>query len=578
MIQQKYMTEESMYKRKVILICLVVFVVAILAYANTITGDFVWDDEYLILNNSNIKSFTHLPDVFKNYAGYGSGNVNNFYRPLQEVSNMIDYAIWGEKPAGFHMTNILLHGLVAALVFILLLYLAGDLLTAALAALLYAIHPIHTEAVAYIAGRADPLYAIFMLLSLILFIKVAKWGNFCKKDLFLYILSLIMYVFSVLCKEIAIIMPLIVGIYIVFFLKGTQVKERYDRIKFSWVPYAVISCIYAIIRTTVLDFSSVAPESLFRDVPLFLRLLTFLRSIGIYMRVLVLPVDLHMERTLTIAKSVVEAPSLIAIGALLLVAGAVWYAYKRSRIAAFAVVWFFVYMLPFSNIIPLNTFIAEHWIYMASIGPFLLVAMGIVWLFNNITSSKIKITLICTVGVILGMYATITVIRNSEWSDEVEFYENTLKYHPNNTRVYLNLGNAYYERGDIPGAIIEYQKALALDKNYAVAYGNIGTATLRLGNLEVAEKYLTKAIMLKPYYPIAYYNLGLVRFERKSYSQALRAFKTATEQMPQFHQAWEMVGRSYMELGEPLEARKAFDKSLEIFPDQGDLREIRDQI
>ena len=567
-----------MYKRKVILICLVVFVVAILAYANTITGDFVWDDEYLILNNSNIKSFTHLPDVFKNYAGYGSGNVNNFYRPLQEVSNMIDYAIWGEKPAGFHMTNILLHGLVAALVFILLLYLAGDLLTAALAALLYAIHPIHTEAVAYIAGRADPLYAIFMLLSLILFIKVAKWGNFGKKDLFLYILSLIMYAFSVLCKEIAIIMPLIVGIYIVFFLKGTQVKERYDRIKFSWVPYAVISCIYAIIRTTVLDFSSVAPESLFRDVPLFLRLLTFLRSIGIYMRVLVLPVDLHMERTLTIAKSVVEAPSLIAIGALLLVAGAVWYAYKRSRIAAFAVVWFFVYMLPFSNIIPLNTFIAEHWIYMASIGPFLLVAMGIVWLFNNITSSKIKITLICTVGVILGMYATITVIRNSEWSDEVEFYENTLKYHPNNTRVYLNLGNAYYERGDIPGAIIEYQKALALDKNYAVAYGNIGTATLRLGNLEVAEKYLTKAIMLKPYYPIAYYNLGLVRFERKSYSQALRAFKTATEQMPQFHQAWEMVGRSYMELGEPLEARKAFDKSLEIFPDQGDLREIRDQI
>ena len=572
------MPEEFIDKRKVILICLVVFVVAILAYANTITGDFVWDDEYLILNNSNIKSFTHLPDVFKTYGGYGSGNVNNFYRPLQEVSNMIDYAIWGEAPVGFHITNIVLHAIVAALVFIFLFYLAGDLLTAALASLFYAIHPIHTEAVAYIAGRADPLYSIFMLLSLILFIKVAKWGNFVKKDIFLYILSLIMFIFSLLCKETAIIMPLIVGIYIVFFIKGAYLKERYNRIKFSWVPYAAISCIYAIMRTTVLNFSSGATESLFSGVPLMLRLLTFLRSIGIYIRILVLPVDLHMERTLTIAKSILEIPSLIAIGALCLTAWAVWYTYRRSRLASFAILWFFINMLPFSNIVPLNTFIAEHWVYIASIGPFLLVAMGIVWLYNKITTPKIAIIFICAIGIIFGMYATITVTRNKEWADEIEFYKNTLKYHPNNTRVYLNLGNAYYERGDISGAIREYKKVLDIDENYAVAYGNIGTANLRLGNLDLSEKYLSKAIQLKPDYPVAYYNLGLVSFEQKRYRQASRALEKATEQMPQFYQAWEMLGRSYVELGEHIKAREAFDKSLEIFPDQDNLRKILGQI
>ena len=97
-----------------------VFIITFLAYSNAIKNDFIWDDEYLILNNSQIKSFSHIKNIFKIYIGYGSGNINNFYRPLQELSNMADYFLWGKDPAGFHLTNIVLHSLNASLLLILI--------------------------------------------------------------------------------------------------------------------------------------------------------------------------------------------------------------------------------------------------------------------------------------------------------------------------------------------------------------------------------------------------------------------------------------------------------------------------
>ena len=575
MVQQKYLPGKPREPVKAIAVCLMVFVVAFLAYAGTLLGDFVWDDEYLVINNSNIKSFTHLPDVFKTYAGYGSGNVNNFYRPLQEVSNMVDYHLWGEAPMGFHLTNTTLHALVAVVVFIFLLCLSGNILVAGLASLFYAVHPVHTEAVAYIAGRADPLYTLFMLLSLIMFILSSKRISGGKNGAFFYIFSLLFFIMSLLCKETAITLPLIVGLYIVFFLKG---GASYKSLKFAWVPYAVICCAYVFMRMTVLDFSHNAPGSIFTSVPLAYRILTFLRSIGIYLRVLALPVDLHMERTMAITKGLFEPAALMALGATLVAAWGVWYTYRRNRLISFAIVWFFVNLLPFSNVVPLNSFLAEHWLYAASIGVFLLVAMGIVQLYNYITAPKIRITFICIIGIIVGIYAALTVIRNAEWSDEIVFYESTLKYHPMDTRVYLNLGNAYYERGDLERAIEEYLNVIALDKNYAVAYGNIGTIALRLGDWEKAEKNLKKAIQLKSDYPIAYYNLGLLRMEQKRYKEAVAYLEKATGQMPQFYQAWDLIGRSYMELGDTQKAKKAFIRSLEILPSQVEVKHILSQI
>jgi Flp pilus assembly protein TadD len=559
------------YKKwQVIVMCILVFCVGFLVYANTLKGDFIWDDEYLILNNSQIKSFVHIKNVFKTYVGYGSENINNFYRPIQEISDMIDYFLWGEYPFGYHLTNVLLQAMVAVMVFIFLLYLSENLMIAGIAALFWAVHPVHTEAIAYIAGRADPLYGLFMLLSIVCFIIFAKRTRSGTKTNIIYGLSIMFFILSLLSKEIIIAMPLLIFLYMFFFLKSTEKDHLYRKLKWNWVPYAVIVVVYGWLRLTVLSFADIAPPSAFNKIPLIFRLLTFFRTIIIYVKLMIFPVGLHMERSIAITKSILHPAALIALGFIACVVWAAVKTYKHDRLVSFGIVWFFANLLPVSNLIPINSFLAEHWIYMASIGPFLLVGIGVYRLYSEKLSGRrmLQIGLLVLVALILAMYGRATIIRNLDWKDEISFFNSTLKYHPKNARLYLNLGNTYYEKGQIEDAIEQYRKAIDINKKYAVAYGNIGSAYLHKKQPDVAEEYLEKAISLKYNYPIAHYNLGIVYFQRRKYQEALNELKIATEQLPQLYQAWNMIGRVYIRIKKPQEAKKAFQRSLEIMPKQ----------
>lgn len=561
-------------KLKIALVCAIIFIVAFLVYSGTLRGDFIWDDEYLILNNSQIKSFTHFPNVFKTYVGYGSENINNFYRPVQEISNMVDWFLWGEYPFGFHLTNVVLHSLVSALVFIFLLLISRNIMASGLAALLWAVHPVHTEAVAYIAGRADPLYAFFMLLSIIAFVRYADSVCRGKRAGWLYILSVVLFLLSLLSKEIIISMPIIIFLYTLYFLKGTQNDRYFSRLKWSWIPYGVIVVIYGALRSTVLSFSDIAPASVFGKIPLALRLLTFFRTVGVYLRLMLVPVNLHMERTIRISSGYFGPGEILALVMVAAIIWGAWYSYRHNRVVSFAIAWFFVNLLPVSNIVPINSFLAEHWIYMASIGPFMIVGVGFEKLYGKFLSRNMILrgAGLLAAACVLAVYAKMSIIRNRDWADEISFFNSTLRFHPRNARLYLNLGNTYYERGQIDQAIEQYRKSIDINKNYAVAYGNIGSAYLNKGQEAKAEEYLIKAINLKHNYPIAHYNLGIVLFKRGKYAEAKKEFEIALQQLPQLFQAWNMLARTELKLGDLKGAKTAFQRSLSIQPKQPGIR------
>jgi len=566
---------DSKNRKKIIAIGFMVFAAAFLVYVNTLLNDFIWDDEYLILHNSQVQSFKHIGNVFKTYVGYGSENINNFYRPFQEVSNMLNFFLWGEHPFGFHLTSVVLHALVSVLVFLLIFYLAGDIMVAAIAAFFYAVHPVHSEAVAYIAGQADPLYSVFMLLSLILFIRSANKTTEGKKGGTLYIFSIIFFIFSLLSKEIVIVFPLVLLVYIFYFIKGKVNGEIYKKLRWRWVPYAAIVGIYAYLRLTVLNFSKIAPPLAFEKIPLALRILTFFRSVGIYLRLLVFPYDLHMERRIAIAKSAAEPLSILTLVMIILLIWLIVKTYKKQRLVSFAIIWFFICLLPVSNVVPINSFLAEHWIYMASIGPFLLLGLGSTIIYRKFCRGNIKrILFILLISGLLSTYSLITVMRNADWKDEITFFESTLRYHPTNTRLYLNMGNTYYEKGEIDKAIEQYEKAIAINPGYAIAYGNIGSAYMNKKDIGKAEEYLVKALKLKYNYPIAHYNLGIVYFQKRRYKEALGELSITIEQLPQFYQAWNVMGQVYLKLGDTDKAKNAFNRSLEIMPDQVNIRKI----
>ena len=146
-------------------ICLII-VLGFAVYANSLSGQFIWDDEFLVLKNPHIRSWTHLPKLFT--GGLAAGRYWNLYRPVQMFTYMADFFFWGLNPKGYHLTNTVLHVLTALLLYAVINLLFQDRLLSFLTVAFFTSHPIHTEAVSYISGRADSLAAVFMLAAFLL--------------------------------------------------------------------------------------------------------------------------------------------------------------------------------------------------------------------------------------------------------------------------------------------------------------------------------------------------------------------------------------------------------------------------
>ncbi|MFC1624718.1 hypothetical protein ACFL28_05380, partial [Candidatus Omnitrophota bacterium] len=148
-----------------------IILLGFIIYGNSLDGKFMWDDEKLIEENTYIKEWRHIKEIFTENIGKGAGEKSNFYRPLQMLTYMIDYSLWKLDARGYHLTNIFLHILVALGIFYLVSILFKDTLLSFLASIFFVVHPIHAGPTNYISARANSLVAVFMLLTLIFYIK-----------------------------------------------------------------------------------------------------------------------------------------------------------------------------------------------------------------------------------------------------------------------------------------------------------------------------------------------------------------------------------------------------------------------
>ncbi|MBD3296825.1 MAG: tetratricopeptide repeat protein, partial [Candidatus Omnitrophica bacterium] len=411
---------------------------------------------------------------------------------------------------------------------------------------------------------------VFLFMSLILFaaavVRVKREGS----PVLLIAGSLAVYTAALLSKELALVTPALVFMYCFYFARNDTRRETWKKLKWSWVPYAGIAGIYAAMRLTVLNFADIAPPSIFARIPLVYRLLTFFKTLPVYLRILIYPFDLHMERVIRPVRGFSEPAALMGVLFVVALVIIMVRTYRRNRLVSFGLLWFFVNLIPVANIVPVNSFLAEHWIYAASAGLFLIAAAAVTYLLRLAEKKApyMRFLIVLAVLAMLGAYAAVTFRRNMDWNNEVAFFQSTLRYHPSNARLHLNLGNTYMEQGKVDKAIEEYQKSLEINSRYAVAYGNIGSAYLRKGEPARGDAYLRKAVSLKPNYPIAHYNLGIIRYTRGDLSGALREFRIAVEQLPQMYQAWNMIGRVYLRRKEFDKAVEALQRSLSIFPKQ----------
>lgn len=454
----------------------VVFIIILVAalYANSLFSPLFLDDELLVKKNYLIRSFRFLPQVFLSDLTIGVKSEANFYRPLQTISYMTDYHFWKLNPFGFHLTSVILFMLNAVLVYFLVGAISGSRRLAAFTAVFFAAHPIYCEAVAYTSGRAEVLLGIFLFLSLLLFINYPHFAK--EKSRVLFIAALLSFALGLLSKELAVIFPLVLWLYDFSFepdkLKnGSSFLRRHG-------PFIILGLIYILLRNTILKFSDTLPAT--ANVPVLKRLMIFAANFNFYFGMLFFPFGLHMSRTFLVP-TYLDVYVICGVVSLAFIIGGLFFWYRRDRQIFFWSAWFLLWLLPQSGIFPINSFLAEHFIYFSAIGFFAILAFLI---FRLLTKRAAAVFVLC----FAAMSGFGTVWHNRDWHNEQVFYENILKFSPQSWLAHVNLGNVYLNQRRYAAAEQEYLKALALHPKLLVVHSDLALIYIAKGNGERAIK------------------------------------------------------------------------------------------
>jgi len=469
-----------------------------LVYLNCLTNEFVWDDKFLIEKNSYIQSWQNLPTVFTSHLFEASGSPSMSYRPLQSLTYILDYSIWGLNPVGYHLTNIIFHLFCTVILYASLNLLLHNNHMALVSALLFGIHPIHTEAVTYVAGRADPLMGTFFLSGFCMFILFRTRQG--RQGWLFLVGFVLMFVLSILSKA--------YGAFLILALLLYDVYHRPDQdIAKIILPYLLVTLViagYVWVRGNIdfpvaqMELSSASPPP-FTD-----RILTFPKVLAVYMGLLIMPLHLQMQRAMPLSRVPFDIYIIGAFGILFLLIYAIVRTYKRQKMVSFGLGWFLLMIFPLSDTIyPLNASMAEHWLFIPSIG-FITAAVAFVWnmtgkewsVRTHVFDRRLRLLLF---SVFIIFFGARTVMRNRDWKDEFTIWSQTAAY-PTNASVHGNLAVAYWRKGNVDRAIEELRHAIRLQNNYPEAHYNLGYIYMSQGKQQLAKKEFQEAIRYRPDY------------------------------------------------------------------------------
>jgi len=527
---------------------ILIILLGLIVYADSLSGKFVWDDGILINDNPHIRSWVNIAKIFTESVKGGVKKESNFYRPVQILTYMADYSLWRFEAAGYHLTNILLHILAALAVYRLICILFNDILLSLLAAAFFVSHPIHTEVVTYISGRSDSLAALFMLLCLIFYVRDIR-----LKRAYIYPAALSSYVLALLSRENSLILPLLLLVYHYSF------NERFSLKRFGPILLAIPA--YLLARTAVLG--PLLPASPYPGSTFLQRLPGMFVAIAEYTRLFLLPLNQHMEYGYALFSFLDPR----AISGLLIILSLIICAVKMRRtdkVIPFSISWFLVALIPVSQIYPLNAYMAEHWLYLPSIGLFLLLARGLTVLYRN---KRFQAAAVSIIVILLSFYSCLAIRQNDYWKDPVSFYEKTLKYAPDSYRIHYNLGIAYSSVGKYEEAVASYKKALTLNPTYEQAYYGLGNAYAAGGKREEAITAYKKCIEITPAYSPAYNNLGRISSDMGNVDEAIALYVKAVEVDPGCFNAYYNLGDEYRRLKRNKDAIASYEKALKIDPE-----------
>lgn len=512
------------WRRPEVLLGVIAVALGIMAYLGSLHGPFVYDDRLTVLGNASIR---HLGDLRSLVA-------HDVFRPVVNLSYALDYAAWGFDPYGYHVTNLVLHLLNVLLLMALVRQLALDLAdrrgaagaspdgvanaVGFSAAALLAVHPLTTEAVAYVSGRSELLATAFVLLSVLLLRRALLGG-----PRWTAVVGLAAFALGALSKESAAMVPFVLLAADRMLLPGEE-GDRRRRLRRWHLPFAGLVVIAGLARVAIW----VRVEHGGGALRLWQHALTEVGVVWRYIGLLLLPIGQSIMHPVATVTRLGDPAALAALAGLVLVIAAFVMLAQRQPLVVFGLVWFLLLLAP-AHVIPLQEAMAEHRVYAASCGFFLAAAVGLVALARRLAGARrpLPAVLAAIIVPLLAVLMAGTVLRCRVWSDEVALWGDAARKAPQTWGAQYAWADALRAAGRCGDAVPVYRHAIELLPDQVAAHLNLGICLAELGRFDEAWQSLTTARRLAPEDPKPATNLGTLAARLGRFDEARASFRAA---------------------------------------------------
>lgn len=538
---------------------------AFIVYAGTLVFRFVYDDRLQVVDNRILTSWSYVPGYFAHHVWYliDPHFAPNYYRPIFLLWLKVNYSLFGVSPAGWHFASVALHVLATIQVYWLGKRLLKNQTAAAIAALFFAVHPVHVESVAWVSGVTDPLMCVALLASVLAFLRWLQKPSFVS-----YAASMLFGAIALASKEPAVVLPVLVAVS----AWAASPNDRRLSTKQCWALLSFVGLLiaYIAIRIHVIHgFAHNMGSASVRQM-----VLTWPAVIVFYLRQLFAPYELSPFHDIAWVESPLRlgffVPLAIIIAVLVVLAFALRATSNRRPLLA-ALAWMSIPLFPMMNlrVYPEGELVHDRYVYVASIGlVFLLVELARIMMQQMPERARLPRARAVTVA-FAAVFAALTFYNQTDWANDLLLFTRGLKIAPDSEVAMIDLGTVYAEKGDPQSLEIAeglFKRVLARNDMHAGANFNLGHAEYQLHDYVNAEKHIYRAIQRDPLYAPWWMHFAGVELRQGKMLEAEGAAREAVRLSPQepgYHAA---LGTILLDSHKNAEAEKEFALELQSNP------------
>jgi len=545
-------------------------------FAPTLRYGFVWDDRATVLFNREIRSLANAPSFFTGHAFSGAADalrdiqIVQYYRPVWVLSLAVDHALWGERASGYHLTNVFLHALASGLTAWLVFELVGCAMAAALAGTLFAVHPVHAEAVAWVSARNELLLCVFLQLAFIACVRLRRGAGAGAR-----VLCLASFALALLSKETAVLFPAIVLLYEWAGRRAGKAPRTATR---PWRRYGW-ALLLAAVAAAFMAFRAGIVSPLPVHEPLVTRLATAPGLVLQNLRLLFVPIGLKVLHTFEPLSSPFSAAALLPAALLLGVLALLPSAFRFDVNLGFGLGWILLALIPVSGLAALlqPTPIAERYLYLPSVGWAIAVGSLIAGVLRPAGGARATPrwparALQAAALVAIPVLAAAALAHSRPWRSDLTLATRMCRDAKHSALAHSSLGLATYRLERWPEAATEFGIAAGLRPSDPWSHYYLGCSLRRSGRLEPAERALRNAIGLGMRFAPAHLELGETLEQAGRLEEAERECRAAIALDSSTVEAHAALGRVLYAARRYDEAERAYARALALRPDDARTR------